>query len=285
MYRNILAALLLAISLPAVIEAQVVYSNDQVEVIQLDDNIFLLKENFKFTANCLAIVSKDEILLLDSGFEEVGADLVDAIIFLKKEVKVIVNSHSHADHVGANALFGPDVTVIGHESCREAYAKHGQEVKSFDSNWTFDFNGHLVFCMAYTGGHSECDIITFIPDLRLAYLGDLYLSESFPLVVTDAGSSVETLLHHLNEIFESLPDDTRMFPGHGKETTMEYFGGYIAMVEETVNVVRKKMKPGRSLQEIQAANLLEKWEGWGKFFPFISTETWVEQIYHSYSNK
>ena len=125
--------------------------------------------------------------------------------------------------------------------------------------------------------------MTLIPDLNLAYLGDLYLSESFPLVVVGAGSKAETLVSHLNEIYQSLPEETMLFPGHGKETTMEYLGGYIAILEETIEIVRKKMKSGKSLQEIQAADVLKKWGKWGQFFPFITKDSWIEQIYLSYS--
>jgi hypothetical protein len=36
--------------------------------------------------------------------------------------------------------------------------------------------------------------MTFIPDMNLAFLGDLCFSESFPLVLTESGSNVEILL-------------------------------------------------------------------------------------------
>jgi len=71
--------------------------------------------------------------------------------------------------------------------------------------------------------------MTFIPELNLAYLGGLYFPESFPLVCTESGSTVETLLQHYNEIFQSLPDNTLLIPGHGTTISMEYFGGYIAL--------------------------------------------------------
>jgi glyoxylase-like metal-dependent hydrolase (beta-lactamase superfamily II) len=117
----------------------------------------------------------------------------------------------------------------------------------------------------------------------LAYLGDLFLSESFPLVIIESGSSVETLLLHLNEIFQSLPDNTLLIPGHGKTTSMEYFGGYIALLEETVDIVRKKMKSGWSLQRIQQEDVLKKYDKLGQYLPCINKESWIEQIYLSYS--
>jgi len=283
MYKLYLIVLILVLCTSRTTSSQIIYSNDQVDVIKLEENIFLLKQNYKFTANCLAIAGENELLILDTGFGEIAPELADAIIFLKKEVTVIVNSHGHGDHVGANEIFGNSVTIYGHENCKDEFEKHGQEVVTIKNSHSFDFAGHLVFCMAYTGGHSECDMITFIPDLNLAYLGDIFLSESFPLVVISAGSKAGTLVDHLNEIFQSLPEETRLFPGHGKETSMEYLGGYISMIEETIKVVRKRMDSGKTLQEIKDADVLKKWGNWGEFFPFITKDTWIEQIYLSYS--
>ena len=264
------------------IRSQVIYTNDYVEVIRIQDEVFLLKQNYEFTANCLAIVGEDGILLLDSGFGEIGEHLVDALKALGKEVKVIVNSHAHHDHMGANALFGKEVEVVCHASCQQTLSGSGQSVTGFTGSHTFTFNGHLIFCMDYAGGHSSCDILTFIPDLKVAFLGDLFFSESFPLVVFEEGGNVRTLLEHLNEVYESLPEDTRMFPGHGKETTLEYFGGYIALLEETVEVVLDTKKSRKSLLQIQQADVLKKWSKWGESIPFITRDSWIEQIYLSY---
>jgi glyoxylase-like metal-dependent hydrolase (beta-lactamase superfamily II) len=283
MIKSLFFFLFFSLGLGARAQSQVVYSNDHVDVIRLDEHVLLFRENFRFTANCIVIEGENQLMILDTGFEEVSPDLVDALMFLGKEVTYIVNSHSHHDHIGANKLFGDEVNILGHKNCEGSYTRPGQAFIGVESNHTFDFDGHLVFCMSYTGGHSDCDMMILIPDLNLAYLGDLYLSESFPLVNTGSANGVEILMGHLNEIYQSLPDETRLFPGHGKETTMEYFGGYIALVEETIEVVLKKMKSGKSLQDIQEADVLKPWAKWGAFFPFITKESWIEQIYLSYS--
>lgn len=280
---SFLLASFLIIIIPEWIIAQEIYSNEHVELNRLDERTFLLKETYSFSANCLVLAGDNGLMLIDSGFGEVGEHLVDALGALGKQVSVIVNSHAHHDHIGANHLFPKDVLVIGNGNCQDVSAQSGHQVQTVEKNPTYDFEGTLVFFISYPGGHSDCDIITYIPELNLAYLGDLYLSESFPLVLIQSGSSVETLLLHLNEIFQSLPDNTLLIPGHGKSTSMEYFGGYIALLEDSVDLVRKKMKSGWSLQRIQQADVLEKYEKFGQYFPFISKESWIEQIYLSYS--
>lgn len=280
---SFLLASLLTMIIPQWIIAQEIYSNEHVELRRLDEGTFLLKETYSFSANCLVLAGENGLMLLDSGFGEVSEHLMDALGALGKQVRVIVNSHAHHDHMGANHLFPKDVLVIGNGNCQELYGQFGHQVQTVEKNPTYDFEGMLVFFISYTGGHSECDIMTFIPDLNLAFLGDLYLSESFPLVLTESGSSVETLLLHLNEIFQSLPDNTLLIPGHGKSTSMEYFGGYIGLLEDSIELVRKKMNSGWSLERIQEADVLKKYDKFGQYLPFITKESWIEQIYLSYT--
>jgi glyoxylase-like metal-dependent hydrolase (beta-lactamase superfamily II) len=269
--------------LPQRLPGQNVYSNEKVDVLELSDKAYLLQVKSDFTANCLLIEGKDGLLIVDTGFENTGEYFKDAINSFDKPVKAIVNSHAHHDHLGANQLFPKDVLIIGHKNCIDTYAQYGHTVQNIAKNPTYDFEGMLIFFLPYDGAHSSCDIMTLIPDLNMAFLGDLYLSESFPLIMIESGASAETLVLHLNEIFQSLPDNTLMIPGHGKTTNMEYFGGYIALVEETIEIVRKKMKSGWSLQKIQEEDVLKKYGRFGLYLPFITKESWIEQIYLSYS--
>jgi len=264
--------------------SQVVYSSDHVDLIKLEENIFLLQENSRFPVNSLVIEGDSGLLIIDTGFKDLAADFVDAVSFLEKEVKVIINTHGHQDHVGANSMFTGDVLVIGHVNCKEIFALHDQKVKTFDDEITLEFSGHQVMCRSFSGGHSECDILTYIPELKLAYLGDVYLSQSFPLVIINDGSKVQTLVSNLREVHETLPGETRLIPGHGKESTMDELGNYIAMLDVTIELVRKEMEKGKLLHEIKSTDLLADWSDWGKFFPFISKNSWIEQIYLSYGN-
>ena len=210
------------------------------------------------------------------------AQLQEALRTLGKKVRVVVNSHGHHDHAGGNAAFDKDVLIIGHKNCESQYKKFGHQVQTIDRNPTYDFDGHLVFFLPYEGGHSQCDIMTYIPSMNLTFMGDMFFSEAFPLVLLEEGSSVETLLFNMNEIFESLPNGTTVVPGHGKVVDLEYFGGYIALMEQCVDLVRKKMKSNWSLQRIIDSDILKDYDKLSHYLPFITKDTWIEQIYHSY---
>lgn len=266
------------------IHSQVVYSNEHVDLNRLKKHLYLIRENDRFTVNSLVLEGDSGLLIIDTGFKDLASDYFDAVSFLEKEVKVIINTHGHHDHVGANSKFYGNVLVVGHADCKKILAQHGQKNKTLDDEFAFEFSGTEVICRSFPGGHSGCDILIHIPELKLACLGDFYLSQSFPLVIIEAGSKVQTLVSNLKELHESLPAETLLVPGHGKETTMNELGSYISMLEATIELVRKEMEKGKLLHEIKTEDVLADWGEWGNFFPFISKNSWIEQIYLSYSN-
>lgn len=261
---------------------QMLYSNDNVEVHKLQDKLFLLKETTRFTVNILAIEGEEGILLMDTGFGDVSDDLSDAVNYLGKDVRMIINSHNHGDHAGGNSAFGSGLTIIGHAACKEEFQSEGNNIIAIDAEYSLKFSGMEISCLPFPGGHSQCDIIVHVPELNMAFLGDLYLSESFPLVIIGVGSKAQTVVQNLKEISALLPKDTRLFSGHGKETSMKDLEAYIKMLETTIGLVRAEMNQGKSLDELKDSDLLLDYQQWGKFFAFITRESWITQIYQSY---
>ena len=227
--KKILAFLIVFIFLSHIENSisQIIYSNKNVEVTNIRDKIYLLKETIYFTGNIVAFSGPDGIVLFDTGFREAADDLVDAVKNIKSgKVEFIINSHAHGDHVGANSFFGEDVTIIGHKICEESFTKGGLKVITFEKEYSFTFNEQEIKCIAYPGGHSPCDVIIYIPDLKIAYLGDIYLSESFPLIGIGSGARAQILVKNLKKILSTLPEDTRLIPGHGRVTTIDDFKNY-----------------------------------------------------------
>jgi len=284
MNKIIAFLIVLSLSLTYRLSSQTIYSNNNVEVTNLTDKTYLLRETIYFTANIVALTGPDGILLLDTGFKHASADLVDAVKYLKSgKVKFIINSHPHGDHIGANSSFGKDVRIIGHKDCEDSFSGDGLKAITFKKEHSFTFNNEEINCIALPGGHSPCDIIIHLPTSKIAYLGDMYLSESFPLIAIGSGARAQTLFKNLKHTLSVLPEDTRLISGHGKVTTMEDLKNYIEMVETTIGIVRKEMTAGKSLEEIQKADVLKNWSEWGKFFEFITKDSWIEDIFLSYT--
>jgi hypothetical protein len=45
-----------------------------------------------------------------------------------------------------------------------------------------------------------------------------------------------------------------------------------------------EMDKGKSIKEIQEANVLKDWDEWGTLFTMINKNSWISNVYMSYSN-
>jgi glyoxylase-like metal-dependent hydrolase (beta-lactamase superfamily II) len=83
--------------------------------------------------NCTAIIGDDGVLVVDSGQFPLAARRVIAEIrqLTDKPVRVLVNTHWHADHVLSNNEYRrafPGVTVLAHEETRRLMEKNKERV-------------------------------------------------------------------------------------------------------------------------------------------------------------
>jgi glyoxylase-like metal-dependent hydrolase (beta-lactamase superfamily II) len=75
-------------------------------------------------SNSMVIVNSDHVMLVDTSVTPVAAQaLVDQIRreISDRPIRYVFNSHYHFDHAHGNQIFGPDVTIIGHEFIRRMH--------------------------------------------------------------------------------------------------------------------------------------------------------------------
>lgn len=79
--------------------------------------------------------------------------------------------------------------------------------------------GGAGFDVHFTPGHTPGHVIFVSQDLGAVFCGDVIFQGSVGR--TDLpGGSWDTLLHSIQSEILELPDETRLFPGHGPETTV-----------------------------------------------------------------
>ena len=266
--------------------SQVMSPDKNMKIIKVSDRVYVFEETENYPVNIIALTGPSGIILLDTGFKIFAGELVDALESLNSgKVEFIINSHIDRDHVEANPVFGKDITIIGYKNCDQFFKNSEARSVTFEENYSFKFNDMEIYCTAYPGGHTSCDIMVYIPELETAYLGDLYFSESFPRVDIESGSKAQVLLEHLKKIHSLLPENTKIIPGHGRVTTMDEFQVYIDMVETTMKIIKGEMDKGKSLKEIQDEDVLKDWSEWGTFFTYINKNSWIDNVYASYSGQ
>lgn len=254
---------------------------NKIDVYKLSDNIFKLDIQHGWGANVLVLSGDDGILLVDSGYRQTSDDLQHELNKISDApVKYIINSHSHGDHIGGNRLLDKGGSVIAHQKAVESLSQL-RHVIGVKDKYSIGFNNEKIMIQTAEGGHSSTDVIIHFTDSNIVFLGDMYLSECFPLIGSGR-ENVPTLIKRLKEVSEMINNEAIIISGHGRDSSLDDLRVYIGMVEETTNIVVNEMKKGKSLKQIKREDVLHDWREWSGNISFITKESWITDIYESY---
>lgn len=183
---------------------------------------------------------KHEGLIIDPGamLESQLKEVEKLMNETEVEVKYIVNTHGHVDHIAANnrlkELTGASILIHPLDSQKLTDASlngsglFGVAVTSppadelVEDGYTIGF-GELELKVIHTPGHTPGSI-SLLGD-GYVFTGDTLFSGSIGVVEKSNGTPdpVGNYDEEVNSIREKLlilPDDTRMFPGHGPFSTI-----------------------------------------------------------------
>lgn len=182
--------------------------------------------------NCYLLWSGKEAGVIDPGGP------VSAVIdFIKKnglELKWIVNTHGHADHIAGNQAFRDqfDAPILIHEQDREMLLSPTANFSAFmgvgftspDADKLLKEGDILRLNLEElqvieTPGHTPGGISLYCPGLLFA--GDTLFLESIGRADLPGGDH-QQLLNSIRERLMTLPPETIALPGHGEATTIEH---------------------------------------------------------------
>lgn len=291
--------LLLIVSLLFAVNAsaQTDFSKVEMKATKVAGNVWMLEGA---GGNIGVSVGDDGLLIVDDQFAPL-ADKIRAALkgIADKKLHFILNTHWHGDHTGGNVAFGPEATIIAHDNVRKRLAteqkstvfnsttppspKEALPVITFDQTLTVHFNGEEIRAIHYPKGHTDGDSVIFFSASNVVHLGDDFFAGRFPFVDLESGGSVEGLVKNIGELIAKIPADAKLIPGHGPISTLDDLKSYHRMLQQTTEIVRGKIKAGKTLDQIKTEGLPAEWAPWGT--GFIKTDRWVETIYKSLTAK
>jgi glyoxylase-like metal-dependent hydrolase (beta-lactamase superfamily II) len=287
--RSCLVPLLLALVVAFPAAAQDGGPPVTVEVSHLAGPLYLLRCNNN--TQMVASVGADGTLLVDTGYAGTAAAAQQALAGLGAgPIRIIVNTHGDADHVGGNAALGGAATIVAHPAARRqignyfalpAATEEGLPAVTVESAITVYFNDDEIRLLPLGGGHTAGDLVVHFTGSRVACVGDIVLSGTFPNADPARGGDAQRLAAVIHELTELLPADTTLVPGHGPVLTMPELATYLEMVEGTTAAVAREFAAGRDLNEILARRPLASWAEWARPERRLGIEDWSAEIYES----
>jgi glyoxylase-like metal-dependent hydrolase (beta-lactamase superfamily II) len=228
----------------------------------------------------MALFGNDGVLLVDTENRQVADKTLQAIrSFTSAPIKVLVNTHVHPDHTGANAFFvNQGALLFSQEDLRNELVRpplraNGQPapapepasvpVATYRYNpaapgqpaVTLNMNGETVDFIPMMPSHTAGDTIVRFRNANVIYIEDFYRNFGYPFADQAAGGSIKGMLDAVDLIEKLAAPDTTLIPGHGTLVKKGDLLGYRAMLVDILAKVATLRNQGKSLKEVLAANL------------------------------
>lgn len=193
--------------------------------VELEKNFYLFhvpkKSRQKFGQNFYVLLKGEMALVIDTGYPSYFKEVLELLNGWGIDIKHVVPSHFHPDHVGGLELLGP-VSIYGNlyaekmlkKFCNRAMYDLKRPTHRLDDDTVLTF-GDFTLRFLHAPGHSDCSMLIFINDDYL-HVGDLYIA-------TDQGDFVKPYVSQANidqhikalELVESYRDK-KILLAHGK---------------------------------------------------------------------
>ncbi len=184
-----------------------------VEVEKLKDNLFVLRGEGG-GGNTAVFVMANGVAVVDTKNPGWGQPILAKIKELTpKPVTMIVNTHTHGDHVSGNVEFPATVDVVVHENTAANMKKmtgrgstpekpvpsifeqnkgRGLPKRTFKDRMTIGSGADQIDLHYFGRGHTNGDAWVLFPALRVVHAGDIFSGKNLPLLdANNGGSGVE----------------------------------------------------------------------------------------------
>lgn len=185
--------------------------------------------------NCYIIKDEksEEIMIVDPGGEP--HKVIEMVRILGGNVKYIVLTHCHADHIGGvtevkNALGGKilvhrdDVEGLYNSEISLPYVLGLNQIELEADSRVDDEDtihiGDIEFRVIHTPGHTQGGICLYCEQENLVLSGDTLFRGTWGRTDLPTGSSVAIMQSITNKLL-ILPEETIIYPGHGKSSMIK----------------------------------------------------------------
>jgi cyclase len=228
----------------------------------------------------MALFGPDGVLLVDTENRQVAEKTLKAIrSFTSAPIKVLVNTHVHPDHTGANAFFAQQGALIfsqenlRNEMLHPPLRPNGQPGPAPDMasipvavyNYstaapgqpavTFNMNGETVDFIPMMPSHTAGDTVVRFHKADVIYIEDFYRNFGYPFADQVNGGSIKGMLDAIDLIEKLAGPNTTLVPGHGTLVKKKDLLSYRTMLVDIMAKVKTMSDQGKSLKEVLAANL------------------------------
>jgi glyoxylase-like metal-dependent hydrolase (beta-lactamase superfamily II) len=246
-----------------------------IEVEKLKDNLFVLRGQGG-GGNTAVFVMANGVAVVDTKNPGWGQPILDAIKKLTpKPVTMIINTHTHGDHVSGNVEFPAAVEVVVHDNTAANMKKmtgrgstpekpvpsifeqnqgRGMPKRTFKDRMTIGSGADQIDLHYFGRGHTNGDAWILFPSLRVVHAGDIFSGKNLPLLDANNGGSGVEIGNTLAKAHSALSKSAdTIITGHSVQATMNELQEYAQFNRDFLAAVQQATKAGRTAEDFAKA--------------------------------
>ena len=180
--------------------------------------------------NCYIVEDEKEAMVIDPGGEP--DKIIQMLDILETKLKYIYLTHCHADHIGAVVelkkrkggkilILRDDAEGLYNENINLSRCVNMGDIELEADSRVDDGDvihvGNLEFKVIATPGHTKGSSSLYCKEEELLFSGDTLFRGTWGRTDLPT-SSFESIISSITNKLLKLPDDTIVYPGHGKTT-------------------------------------------------------------------
>ena len=226
--------------------------------------------------NTTVFLTQAGVVLVDTKVANMGEAIMTHVKSITdKPVSMIINTHSHPDHMGSNSYFAPTVEKVTHENTKKWMGNNPQyasnpavmPTKTFTDKMTIGKGKDQIDLYYFGAGHTDGDAFIVFKELKTLAVGDLMAWNMAPLIDPATNGSIVALGETFAKAEKGIKDVDLVIEGHGNVNTFKGMAAYGEFMRALVATAREGLAKQWTTQ--QALDELKKNT---KFAVFLGNE-------------
>jgi cyclase len=273
MRRGIVLGALLALGGLAALKAQQPAADAPkvIEVEKVKDNLYVLRGG---GGNTAVFLTANGVVVVDAKNPGWGTPILNKIKELTpKPVTMLINTHTHGDHVSGNVEFPATIDFVAQENTKAnmekmpIFKEHngvGMAKRTFKDRMTIGKGADQIDLYYFGRGHTNGDAWVVFPTLRVVHSGDIFAGKSVPLIDEANGGSMMEISGTLMKAYNGIKNVDTIINGHTPaNTTWADLKEYADFNKELVEWMQAELKAGKTPDQAAAEwKLPAKYQGY-----------------------
>jgi len=228
-----------------------------VEVEKVKDNLFMLKGG---GGNTAVFVGTNGVTVVDAKNPGWGQPILDKIKELTpKPVTLLINTHTHGDHVSSNVEFPATVDIVVQENTKTNMEKmpifkdnagRGMAKRTFKDKMTLGSGKDRIDLYYFGAGHTSGDLFVVFPALRVLHTGDDFAWKDGPGCDRGNGGSGVEIGDSLAKAHAAIKNVDTIITGHSTLMMWSDLAEYAQFNKDFLRDVRAAAAAGQGADAV-----------------------------------